>query len=330
MKQDPNINELLSSYLDGELTQRQVTEIQRLISHDDHVADRLRRLQQCKMLVSSLPRAQAPAEMAEEIKASLERRTLLPEPAEYMQDRLGARHLLARKVLSAAAMIGLVAGLAVLVYTIVAPESTMEKTFVAEPVQLAPDVVATRKKPFTPEVPVFAGFTGRLELKTKRFVEVDAFIKRVIDDNGLVAAQGPANSQARGVYFVSCSSKQLAVVMDDLEIVWPHFDSTTLYVHTDQPANQTAVSAISPTQIAEITSQDSLQQRIKLAKYIAVLNDTANWMPAKQILAAQGKVLPDLIAIPKPVLTSNHKKPKKSRQTKEEQVRLTIIVEASE
>lgn len=330
MTQDPNIDELLSGYLDGELTQRQVTEVQRLISHDEHVADRLTQLQQCKVLVSSLPRAQAPAGMAEEIKASLERRTLLPEPAEHIQDRAGARHLLVRKVLSAAAMIGLVAGLVAIVYTILAPGRIVQKPIAAGHEQPKPNLVATDVKPFTREAPVFTGFSGRLELKTTRFVEVDAFIKRVIDDNGLEAGQSATNSQARGIYYLSCSREQLAAVLDDLEIVWPHFDSTTLYVQTDHPADQRAVTAISPKQIAQITSEDSLEHRIELAKYIAVLNDTTNRMSTEHILAARGKAQTDFIAIPKPVLTSNHKTPQKSRKSQKVQVRLTIMVEPSE
>ena len=64
MKQEnQNTEELLNSYIDGELTEREKTEVQRLISHDAQVAQRLRELQKSKMLVSSLPRAKAPAKI---------------------------------------------------------------------------------------------------------------------------------------------------------------------------------------------------------------------------------------------------------------------------
>ncbi len=111
-EKNPNIEELLNSFIDGELTERERTEVQRLISHDAQVAQRLRELQKTQMLVGSLPRAEAPAQIMNGIKASLERDKVSDEPvwsAERFEKRVGARHLLARKVLAAAAMIGLVA-----------------------------------------------------------------------------------------------------------------------------------------------------------------------------------------------------------------------------
>ena len=52
MKEIPNMDELLNSFIDGELTPRQQTEVQRLIAHEEKVAQRLRQLQKCKMLPS--------------------------------------------------------------------------------------------------------------------------------------------------------------------------------------------------------------------------------------------------------------------------------------
>ncbi len=122
MKEEPNIDELLNGFIDGELDQRHQTEVQRLITHDAQIAERLRELQKCKVLVGSLPCVEAPAGMAEQIKASLETSALLGRQPESFDAREGARHLLVRRVLAAAAMIGLVAVLAAVVYTIVAPE----------------------------------------------------------------------------------------------------------------------------------------------------------------------------------------------------------------
>ena len=38
MKENPNIEELLNGFIDGELTSREHTEVQRLIQHDRQVA----------------------------------------------------------------------------------------------------------------------------------------------------------------------------------------------------------------------------------------------------------------------------------------------------
>ena len=79
MKANPNIDELLCSFIDGELPLRQQTEIQRLMAKDPEVARRLRQLQNTRALVGALPRAEAPAEMLDQIKFTLERRSLLDE-----------------------------------------------------------------------------------------------------------------------------------------------------------------------------------------------------------------------------------------------------------
>jgi anti-sigma factor RsiW len=69
MNANPNIDELLCSYLDGELPPRQQTEVQRLVARDPEVGRRLRQLQNCKTLISALPRAQAPAEMLDQSRS---------------------------------------------------------------------------------------------------------------------------------------------------------------------------------------------------------------------------------------------------------------------
>ena len=71
MIDDAYIEELLNGFIDGELTARQQTEVQRLISHDRQIAQRLRQLEKCKILVGSLPHVDAPAETFAQVKASL-------------------------------------------------------------------------------------------------------------------------------------------------------------------------------------------------------------------------------------------------------------------
>lgn len=216
-REEHNVEELLNSFIDGELTQRQRDEVERLIADDARIAQRLRELQKSKMLVGSLPRAEAPAEMADEIKASLEGMTLSGQRAERFDERAGARHLLVRKVLAAAAMIGLVAILSAVVYTIVAPES----------------------------VPPAAGFRGRLELKTSNLAAVDSFIKKAIEDNGLKYSS-PGSRRDKSVYALSCSREGLNLLLADLENIWERFDSATLFVETK------VFDGVDTEQIAEI------------------------------------------------------------------------------
>jgi hypothetical protein len=220
MKENPNIDELLNSFIDGELTERHQTEVQRLISHDAQVALRLRELEKCKVLVSSLPSAEAPSRMVEQIKASLEEKTLVEQRQPVFDRREGARHLLARKVLAAAAMIGLVAVLTTVIYTIVTPES----------------------------VPLAMGFRGRLELKTSNLVGVDAVINKAIEDNGILRLGG----RDKGVYALSCSREAMNLLLADLNGVWPSFDSATLFVETKTPGGQVIVENVSAEQIGNL------------------------------------------------------------------------------
>ncbi|MDH4240932.1 MAG: hypothetical protein OEW48_15345 [Phycisphaerae bacterium] len=214
--ENPNMEELLNSYIDGELTERENTEVQRLISRDAQAAQRLRELQTSKMLVSSLPRAEAPARILDGVKASLETEVLSGERAwneEPSGGRVGVRHLMVRKFLAAAAMVGLVAILGVVVYTIVAPEHNI------------------------PPVPAVA-FDGRLELKTDVLSTVNAFIDRAIEGKGLSGSISVESRGGKRVYSLTCSQGDLNLLLADLADVWGSCDSTTLFVGTKMAGEQ--------------------------------------------------------------------------------------------
>ena len=232
------IEELLNSFIDGELTEREANEVERLIADDARIAQRLRELQKSKMLVGSLPRSEAPAEMADEIKASLERMTLLgqqaerfdePRPFEGLDERAGARHLLARKVLAAAAMIGLVAILAAVVYTILAPVSGPSKS--------------------TAEVRVLAaGSHRRLELKISNVIAVNGFINKAIEDK-LLDCSSSTRRAGKTEYALSCNREDLNSLLTDLGSMW---EETKLVVDTGQVGDEKIFDGVSAEQFAEI------------------------------------------------------------------------------
>jgi len=223
------IEELLNSFIDGELTEREANEVERLIADDARIAQRLRELQKSKMLVGSLPRSEAPAEMADEIKASLGRMTLLGQQAERFDERAGARHLLARKVLAAAAMIGLVAILAAVVYTIFAPVSGPERP--------------------TAEVRVLAaGSHRRLELKASNVMAVNGFINKAIEDK-LLDCSSSTRRADRTEYALSCNREDLNSLLTDLGSMW---EETKLVVDTGQVGDEKIFDGVSAEQFAEI------------------------------------------------------------------------------
>ncbi len=309
---DERIHELLNSYIDNELTAEQKAEVENLINQDVKIAQRLRQFQKCRILVGSMPAVEAPASVLDGVKASLADRALLGEEQPAHREHVGNKHILIRKVLAAAAMIAIAAVLSAVIHRFV-------------PLQSAPE------KPTT-SVAATSGFSGRLELETSALNAIDAFIKSAIDDNGLSASITPERRQGRHVYSLSCSREGLSLLLADLDNIWSKLDSATLFVNTEIFGVQTVVDAVTTKQIAEIAGQDNYEQRIKLAKDFAVLNNMTEHMPDKEIRLAIKAGKSDLTEqwrVLKPVLTESQrsvKKPADQAQDKQT-IHLTIIVD---
>jgi hypothetical protein len=350
----PNIDELLNSFIDGELDQRHQTEVQRLIKHDERVAKRLQALQNCKRLVSSLPYAEAPDGMLEDIKASLEERKLLVQPApagQRFSKRQGQRHLLVRRLTAAAAMIGLVAVLATVIYSIVVPEAATKKPMAADDLlrtsekyvvkKPQPAITATAEKPVEQIAFAKMEFSGRLELKTSSPSEVLSFINKAIDEYNIPSDErtAAATGKMRESLALSCSRQNLRSFLADLGAIWDKFGSATLFVGTDRLEGQIAVDAVTPEQIIEIVNRDDFETQIKTAKYFAAMNNMTGLSPGKEVLTAIDDSAPRLLTIPKPVLTSGVSHPQAESEkpvTKlpggaeaEQKVLLTIVVVGS-
>jgi len=321
MTEYPNIDELLNAYLDGELSQRQIVELHRLIKNDPELARRLRQLEKVKNLVTSLPRERAPEQMLEDIKTVLEKRSLLSPASEHTVHRKGAKYLLARKVLSAAAMIALVAGLLAVIYSIVAPEN-------------AADQILARKEP-TAEVPTVAppvaepaaaptAFTGIVELKTTDPTALKKTIETAITAYGIAREDtSPPPDSQQTAYSLTGSPENLALLLTDLSANWGDLDSASLYVVADRTGTRIAIENVTTAQIAQIITQADIETQIKAARYFAVVNtapDTALTPPDVE--------RPQAVTIPKPVLTSPEKPATKPQA--EKPVTLTIVITPAE
>jgi len=324
---EERIDELLNGFIDDELATRQRTEVERLIAHDVKIEQRLVQLQKCRILVGSLPRAEAPPQILNGIKASLAWTSAAPlqeeEPAR--DQRAGRIHLLGRRMLSAAAMIALVGILAGVIYTIVAPETGSNRS----------PLVVDRRQPVNirvvrpaPGAVVALGFNGRLELKTSALAEVAMIINRTIEENDLSDSIGDVREANKRIHYVRCSREGLNALLADLQSVWPNLDSATMRVDTEVFGRQVTINAITTEQIGEIVDQDSYEKRVELAKDFGVLNSMAERMPGAEILAViEGEGL-SLPIMPKPFITgpesSNAKAPSETED--EKTVRLTIII----
>ncbi|MBN1512466.1 MAG: zf-HC2 domain-containing protein [Phycisphaerae bacterium] len=74
-----NLDELLSAYLDGELTEPERAEVDALLKQDVSVRRRLEALQGTLELISALPRRSAPPSLMEDVMSRLERDELLED-----------------------------------------------------------------------------------------------------------------------------------------------------------------------------------------------------------------------------------------------------------
>ena len=312
MKETRKIEELLNGFIDGELGPRQTTEVQRLLAHDPDVAQRLRKLLKCKVLVSSMPVAQAPPDMLTRIKLAAQNRETADSLSSPEMKRTGTLYLLARKLLTAAAGLVLVAVLAAVVYTILAP-------------QKGPTIAGTNT--IGPAV-TEAGFTGTLELKTTDLTAAAAKIDEAVVKHSLAEhVTGDTQPESRS-YVFNASRKALAPLLGDLAAAWPAVASASLSVKTEQFGHNVVVNDVRPEQLAEIVAQNDFERRIKAAKYFAVLNSINDISPVNQGYASDSG---NLSIPPKPELTKGHKKDDKPADKKQEQLaHLTIVLTTAE
>jgi hypothetical protein len=283
MKPNPNLDELLSSFMDGQLAPRQRTEVQRLASHDPQVARRLQQLQNCRALFSSLPAAKAPSDLLEQIKTSLERHTLLQEQPTARGRSFGAVQLAFRRLVSVAAVIALVGVLGVVVYQIVSPipdggVGSRMANELSTPAQPSPLTA-------TPILVADDGFTGRLELRTAKLAQVDTFLARTIENNGLSSRVESTVSGNQRVYRIAGTRESVNRLVASLSGVWQnYFDSATMQVdRSEASAAPVLVEAITPEQTASIVAQNSTNASIQTAANYAIMNHMAKSMPGNEI-----------------------------------------------
>ena len=94
------IEDLLSAYVDDELSPRERTEVKRLVRNDKKLADQLRRLEKQKELMLAMPVVSAPQGMVQDVKGAVERKALLGKAPETKQVRDGHRDLQARRMMA--------------------------------------------------------------------------------------------------------------------------------------------------------------------------------------------------------------------------------------
>jgi hypothetical protein len=312
MKDDQKTDQLLNGFIDGELSQREQTEVKRLIAHDAEAAKRLKELQKCRLLVGSLPASKAPDGILAGVKAALDKdvRTQKVQPGQRI---VGTIQLLLRKSFAAAAMFLLVAGLLVIIYKVVSPPPRPGPKIVQHiPSQDSGDI----RKFFTDVAPdkttvssdgeaaqADSGVTFRLVLKTSKAPAVQAELGRVLEKfvaSDFAALPGQAD---KVIYIISSSSDKITAMLSDFDNTLDESASTALYVDTGKTGKAIVVDNIGMRQLADITSQQNPERQIKAATYFSIINNINKLTPDSRYAVASAVSKPT--EIPKPVLTKD-------------------------
>ncbi len=335
MKDFEQLEELLNSYIDGELDERKANEVKRLIDNDKQARKTYDSLHRCRQLLSSLSHTSAPEGFCESVTRDLERNILLADTEVY-HNKKGKRRLVFRKMMTAAAMLALVAALSYVVFDIFVPKTARQK--------FADNVLSRKKpqllyeKPFAQapepeqvkEVPALKGpavpLVARLTLVTESPVETDWLIGKALMNTALFDKTLSVDRKTGYIkYVLSCDRNSLVSLLGELNFIWPKCSDAALEVGTEQQGKYITVNNISARQTLDICRADTYNQRVRMASDIAMINQVAVADVLKDYLAKQNAdsefIVPD-----KPVLTSSENPLKTQPQETSEPASFTITV----
>lgn len=334
------IEELLNGYIDDELTDRERTEVKRLIKHDRVIAEELAQLQKIRQLLGAVPIETAPEGLLDDVKRSLERQFILKDLSKDSAAAAGARHLLLRRVLTAAAMLILPLGvLAWVVFGIIMPEPAPDKTAAARTVE-TPDGSAGFKggplvasdsptQPADESVQAAKPFNAAITMKTNESIAVNAFLEKAIYNNGLYDYMIPKRQADRSSYRISCRMDKAIALLSDLNNAWDRCKFTSLAVYGEKITPTVLVDDVRLEQVITVFKYDR-QQRSEIAKDLSRFNAMVADMPGRNILDTMAKEQEAefALSIPvEPILTSNRKTSNaESRRQTDETIVLTITV----
>ncbi len=306
MKEEMKIEELLNSYVDGELSVRQRTEVKRMAANDPKIAVRLRQIQKCRMLVSALPVVKAPSCIMENLKASLNAKTQTSRTNHVFvpEQSPKSRFILFRRIFAAAAMV-LLAAVLMVVINMLMPSQTGDR------VTQIPSVADLR-------------LSGKLELKTNDFRGVDSIISRAIEDSGLIGSVTSIKEGNRRVYTLNCSREGLNKLLNELKGNWDKLYFASFFVDTKVFGQSVEVETVTPSQIAKIVNQVNEDKSIEVAKDIAIINSVNYFLPDRGVFSSGGDVRLGLTTIPQPVLTEYYQPNENEKGEKTVQLRIIL------
>lgn len=266
------INELLSSYIDDELSERHQNEVKRLIQNDEKVAEQLVHLRKQKELLAALPIVSAPKKMIADIKASIAMEQILTKQTQTKSVARGEKELFGRRMLTIAAMLLIpVSILAWVVYTIVKPVS---ETGVTLPMATKP--VETHDKVLAVSFPLSA----TLYLNTPQMTSMTDFINKAIYKNSLVNYTRSSNFSDMGItYTINGNRQRILALLREITTVWDKCEQTAMTVHGTTVSSNVRVDQITPDQILALYQADVFSDPMVLARDFDRMNRLIRSVP---------------------------------------------------
>jgi len=322
MKADErNMDILINSYIDGELSPRQHLEFKRMLENDTTVKAKYQEVLNVRTLVHSVERAVPAEDIGERVRSILERKTLFGEVSSVDRPR-PVRHLILRKLAAAAAVVLLVGVLSSLVYSIYAPQGGASVRGLASNL---PEAATHGPAPAEQGGALYA----KLELHCASVGTIDAFLGRSLEYNGLsncVAKQAVHNGY---MYRLTCRQDALDQFLMDISSAWPKLNDAVLYLNTGQLDITTRVGSVSARQVARIMGQSDAGKSIEVARSLAAQNSIDEMTYSGRALAYLDDPMASMPVVPKPMLTSPE--PRKNNRLEEtgggREVELTILIE---
>ncbi len=311
------LEELLSAYIDDELSERQRTQVNRLIEHDEKIAKELRCLQKQKDLLAALPVASAPGDMPNTVKAAFERKAVSVDADRVKTRNVASGRIYMRRLLATAAMILLPVGiLAWVVWTIIMPLSEDGD----RPTSTTHHVV----EPGDGTLAVSFPLSASLYLTTPQVISMGDFINKAIYKYNLVNFTAAIGAEdASKTYKITASREQIVDLLTDLAGVWDKCDSTALTVHGRTMSAHARVENITPHQAIALYQADIFDDPFELAGDFDRMNRILRSMPGYGIIET-GPMTP----IEQPIMTSGMRKDQPQQTDAANNATLFIIITA--
>ena len=270
-----NLEEMLSDYIDGELSDRKQTELKRLMEHDEALKERLSELEKQKQLLNSMPAAEAPEGLLDDVMGSLERKFLLNEYSAVSEETDGHKTLFVRRLLTAAIIMVLFGGLAALVINIIMPPiGQKNNNFVNNdlPTYNPLNMPGGSDNAFVPEdkTPVFV---ASLNLETHHTIAMNSFIKKAIFNNDLsdYAAMPKSDGSETEIKLTGPIDK-IETFLGDMKAEWGRCRGTSLAVYDHAMDRDIVIEDVTAEQMLRIFGEGKFYTRMQKVNDIADFN----------------------------------------------------------